>query len=70
MYFGVYGEYEVDNISLEGNNSILIRICGSKILETSELYKGILCLDIEDITLENVVSEINKIKGTYKKSLK
>lgn len=49
MYFGIYGEDEVDNIVLRGKKSVLIRICGNKSLETSNLYDRILELDIYDI---------------------
>ena len=69
MYFGIYGEDEIDSIKLRGNSSILIRICGDRCLNTSALYKEILYLDIEDIVnFDNLTDKfkINLVKEFIK----
>lgn len=71
MYFGIYGEKEVDSITLNGIHPILIRICGHYDLKTSNCYDNILNLNIEDMPLEcvninfkiHLISEFTKLNN-------
>lgn len=62
MFFGVYGEEEIDHITLSGTKSILIRISECSSLKTINLYKNILSLDIDDIVDSEKITKEFKIR--------
>ena len=68
MYFGIYGEDEVDNIKLDRDKSILIRLAISYELKTLNLYKNVLNMPIEDMPLECVTKKFKEdiIKDFYR----
>jgi len=69
MYFRICREDEVENIKLNGKESILIRIGCYNDIRTKNLYKEILYLDIKDVVFFEYVTidfEMNLIDNFIK----
>lgn len=71
LYYVLNNDVDIERLKKSHFIDLLkLIVVASYELKNKGIIENSINLDIEDISIENVVSEINKIKTTYKKSLK